>query len=226
METATPMHIGIIMDGNRRWAASRGLSKLEGHRAGSDKLKETVRFVRAQGITHFVVYAFSTENWNRDPAEVSYLMDLFHELIQKEMRELGKEGVRVCFVGQRDRFSGNLQQSMNDVEEETAQNDSITLWICLSYGGRAEIVAAARAVIASGEDMTEETLSHNLWTKEMPDPDLLIRTGGEKRLSGFLPWQSIYSELFFTDSFWPDFTKEEFDAILAEFAGRERRRGK
>lgn len=224
--SSTPACVGIIMDGNRRWAKARGLSTLEGHRAGSDKLKETVRFVRSRGIAHFAVYAFSTENWNRDPGEVSYLMDLFHELIQKEMLELGKEGVRVRFAGQRDRFSPNLQQSMLEIEKETEQNDAITLWICLSYGGRAEIVAATRAAAAAGEEITEETLTKHLWTAEMPEPDIIIRTGGEKRLSGFLTWQSIYSELFFSDSFWPDFSKEEFDAILAEFAQHERRRGK
>jgi undecaprenyl diphosphate synthase len=217
--------VGVIMDGNRRWAKARGLSTLEGHRAGMEKLKDTVRFFRSKNIKHLAVYAFSTENWNRDPAEVSYLMDLFRESIQKEMEELGKEGVRIRFAGQNGRFSEGLQKSMDTLEKETEQNDAITLWICLSYGGRAEIVAAARAAAQSG-DITEETLSHNLWTAGMPDPDIIIRTGGVVRLSGFLSWQSVYSELFFSDTLWPDFTNEEFEAILAEFAQRERRRGK
>lgn len=217
--------VGIIMDGNRRWAKARGLPKLEGHRTGADKLKDTVRFVREHGIKHLAVYAFSTENWSREPAEVSYLMDLFRKLVQKEIKELGKEGVRVCFAGQRDRFSPDLQDSMDKSEEETEKNDAITLWICLSYGGRAEIAAAANAAAKSGK-ITEETLAKNLWTAEMPDPDIIIRTGGEKRLSGFLTWQSVYSELFFTDTLWPDFKEEEFNSILAEFAHRERRRGK
>lgn len=221
----TPRCAGIIMDGNRRWAKERGLPKLEGHRAGSERLKETARLTRARDITHLVVYAFSTENWNRDPAEVSYLMDLFRESIQKEMSELGKEGIRIRFAGQRERFSPGLQRAMISVEEKTKQHDSLTLWICLSYGGRAEIATAARAAAEKGE-VTEESLAHHLWTAEMPEPDLIIRTGGEKRLSGFLAWQSVYSELFFTDTYWPDFGEKEFDSILAEFATRERRRGK
>ena len=214
------------MDGNRRWAKAKGLSKLEGHRTGSDKLKDMVRLVRSHGIKHFAVYAFSTENWNREPAEVSYLMELSRELIHKEMSELGKEGVRIRFAGQRERFSAGLQQSMNDIEEETLQNDAITLWCCLSYGGRAEIVAAARAAAAEGGEITEDSLARHLWTAGMPEPDIIIRTGGERRLSGFLTWQSVYSELFFSDTLWPDFKEEEFDSILAEFATRERRNGK
>lgn len=218
--------VGIIMDGNRRWAKAKGLSKLEGHRVGLlETLRNAVRFVRARNIKHLVVYMFSTENWNREPAEVSYLMDLFRESVQKEMKELGTEGVRIRFAGQRERFSASLQQAMNDTEEETLQNDAITLWCCLSYGGRAEIVAASRGA-AEGGEITEDSLARHLWTADMPDPDIIIRTGGEKRLSGFLTWQSVYSELFFSDTLWPDFEKEEFDAILEEFAQRERRRGK
>lgn len=213
------------MDGNRRWAKARGLPNMEGHRTGADKLKDTVRFVREHGIKHLAVYAFSTENWNREPTEVSYLMDLFRELVRKELKKMGEEGVRVRFAGQRGRFSADLQQAIDDVEKETAKNDAVTLWVCLSYGGRAEIVVAANAAAKSGE-ITEETLAKNLWTTEMPEPDIIIRTGGEKRLSGFLTWQSTYSELFFTDTLWPDFTKEEFDSILAGFASRERRNGK
>ena len=218
--------VGIIVDGNRRWAKAKGLSKLEGHRTGSDKLKDMVRLVRSHGIKHFAVYAFSTENWNREPAEVSYLMELSRELIHKEMSELGKEGVRIRFAGQRERFSAGLQQSMNDIEEETLQNDAITLWCCLSYGGRAEIVAAARAAAAEGGEITADSLARHLWTAGMPEPDIIIRTGGERRLSGFLTWQSVYGELFFSDTLWPDFKEEEFDSILAEFATRERRNGK
>lgn len=218
--------VGIIMDGNRRWAKARGLPKFEGHRVGLLKtLRNTIRFVSARSIKHLVVFMFSTENWNREPKEVSYLMDLFRESIQKELKELGEKGVRVRFVGQRERFSPDLQQGMNTVEKETAKNDVITLWCCLSYGGRAEIVAAVRAAAEKGE-VTENSLGEHLWTAGMPDPDIIIRTSGEKRLSGFLPWQSVYSELFFTNTKWPDFTEEEFDSILAEFAQRERRRGK
>lgn len=223
--SSVPACVGIILDGNRRWAKANGVSKLDGHRAGMETLKKTVRFVRDSSIKHLVVYAFSTENWNRDKDEVSYLMDLFREAINKEMMELGKENVRVRFIGQRDRFSDDLRHAMADIEDKTSTNDAITLWVCLSYGGRAEIVAAAKAAAEAGE-VTEETLMQNLWTTGMPDPDIIIRTGGEKRLSNFLPWQAVYSELFFIETLCPDFDKEEFDSILAEFATRERRRGK
>ena len=219
--------VGIILDGNRRWAKEKGLSKLEGHRAGLlEMFRNTVRFVRDRGIKHLVVYMFSTENWNREAAEVSYLMDIFRESIKKEMRELSKENVRIRFAGQRERFSADLQKAMDETERETGGNDAMTLWCCLSYGGRAEIVAASRAAAAAGEEITEETLSRHLWTAGMPDPNIIIRTSGEKRLSNFLPWQSVYSELFFTDTKWPDFSEKEFDSILAEFALRERRNGK
>lgn len=217
--------VGIIMDGNRRWAKARGLPKLEGHRAGVETLKNAVRFIRDRGVKHLAVYAFSTENWNREPAEITYLMDLFRTFVRKEAKELGKEGVRIRVIGQRERFAKDLQELMDSTEKETSQNDAITLWVCLSYGGRAEIVAAANAA-AKGEEITEETLAHNLWTAEMPDPDIIIRTSGENRLSGFLTWHSVYSELFFVDTFWPDFSEKEFDDILAEFATRERRNGK
>jgi undecaprenyl diphosphate synthase len=219
--------VGIIMDGNRRWAKERGLPKLEGHRVGLlETLRDTVKFVHARGIAHLAVYMFSTENWSREEEEVAYLMDLFRESIKKEMNELGKENVRIRFVGQRTRFSKDLQQSMDEVEEETRNNTGLTVWCCLSYGGRAEIVAAAQAAAASGEEITEESLARHLWTEGMPDPDIIIRTSGEQRLSGFLTWQSVYSELFFTNTKWPDFSEAEFDSILSEYAERERRRGK
>lgn len=223
-EATMPTCVGIIMDGNRRWAREHNLPKLEGHRRGADKLKNTIQFVRDRGIKHLAVYAFSTENWNREPTEVSYLMDLFRELVHKELKKMGEEGVRVRFAGQRERFSPDLQQAIDDIEKETEQNDAITLWICLSYGGRAEIVAAASAAAKSGE-ITEDSLSQHLWTTGMPGPDIIIRTGGEKRLSNFLLWQAAYSELFFTDTLWPDFTEEEFDSILAKFASRKRNFG-
>lgn len=224
--SASPVScVGIIMDGNRRWAKAKGLLKLEGHRAGAETLKSVTRVVRDKGIAHLVVYAFSTENWNRESDEVSYLMNLIREYAQKEMQELGKEGIRVRFVGQRERFSADVRDSMDAIEKETAHNTTITLWLCVSYGGRAEIVAAANAATGKGP-ITEESLTQHLWTVGMPDPDIIIRTSGEKRLSGFLTWQSVYSELFFTDTKWPDFNAEEFDSILAEYALRERRRGK
>lgn len=221
-----PVCVGIILDGNRRWAKEKGLPKLEGHRVGFGKLKDTVRCMRARGIQHLAVYLFSTENWNRESTEVAYLMDLFREVMKDELEALGKEGVRVRFVGQRERFSEDIQRLMNEVEKDTAHNSALTLWCCMSYGGRAEIVAAARAAVGAGEEITEESLARHLWTAGMPDPDIIIRTSGEQRLSGFLTWQSVYSELFFIDTKWPDFSEETLDVILAEYAGRERRRGK
>jgi undecaprenyl diphosphate synthase len=222
----TPACIGIIMDGNRRWATEKGLSKLEGHRLGRKALRRAVEFARERGVAHLVVYGFSTENWNRESTEVSYLMDLFSEAIEQEIEDLCKNGVRVRFVGQRERFSKNLQEAMERCESKLSDNATLTLWVCLSYGGRPEIVEAARAAAASGEEISEITLSKHLWTANMPEPDIIIRTGGEKRLSNFLPWQSVYSELFFTDTYWPDFSEQEFDSILTEYAGRERRRGR
>lgn len=226
MKTKIPKCIGIILDGNRRWAKKRGLQTLEGHRVGLLKtLKNTTRWVRDRGIKNLVVFMFSTENWQRDPTEVSYLMDLFHESAIKEIDRLIKDGVRVRFVGQRERFSVDLQEVMDNAERKTANNSSITLWICLSYGGRAEIVEAAKNSAKEGE-ITEKSLAKHLWTSGMPDPDIIIRTGGEKRLSGFLTWQSVYSELFFVKEYWPDFSEKILDSVLTEFRERERRIGK
>lgn len=226
MDTHAPSCIGIILDGNRRWAREQGLPTLEGHRVGLLRtLKNTTLIVRDFGIPHFVVYLFSTENWNREAAEVAYLMDLFREAIHNEMEELRKEGVRVRFVGQRERFAPDLQQSMNDIEKSTQHNTRVTLWCCLSYGGRAEIVEAARNVAKTGEEITEASFAAHLWTAGMPDPDLIIRTGGEHRLSNFLLWQAAYSELFFPKKYWPDFTKEDLADILREYEQRQRRFG-
>jgi undecaprenyl diphosphate synthase len=221
-----PACVGIILDGNRRWAKERGLATLEGHRAGKAALKTAARFIGKRGVRHLVVYAFSTENWNREAEEVSYLLSLFQEVVQEELSELGKEGFRIRFVGQRERFSKELQDAMALVEEKTARNDALTLWVCLSYGSRAEIATAARTLQARGEEITDESLGNALWTAGMPNPDIIIRPGGEKRLSNFLLWQSAYAELFFIDAYWPDFSEKIFDGILAEFAERERRHGK
>lgn len=226
-ESKVPNCVGIILDGNRTWAKNKGLPKLEGHSVGLLKtLKNTTLFVRDAGIKHLVVFMFSTENWSREPAEVSYLMDLFRSSIKKELGELGKEGVRVRFAGQRERFSPDLQGAMINAEKETENNSAITLWACMSYGGRAEITQAAKKVAESGKEITEESIGEHLWTAGMPDPDIIIRTSGQLRLSGFLTWQSIYSELFFTKTLWPDFSKEEFESILKEYTERERRLGK
>ncbi|KND46715.1 MAG: Undecaprenyl diphosphate synthase [Parcubacteria bacterium C7867-006] len=221
-----PNCVGIILDGNRTWAKNKGLPKLEGHRVGLQTLKATTLFVRDAGVKHLVVYMFSTENWGREPLEVSYLLDLFRSSIKNEISELGKEGVRIRFVGQRERFSKDLQEAMESTEKDTENNSGITLWACMSYGGRAEITQAVKSLINSGEEITEENISKNLWTSGMPDPDIIIRTSGQMRLSGFLAWQSIYSELFFIKTLWPDFSKEEFEKILTEYNDREIKLGK
>lgn len=223
---AQPACIGIILDGNRRWAKAQEQHTLEGHRAGLDTLIEVTKWTRDRHIKNLAVFVFSTENWQRGQEEVSYLMDLFREMMVKRLEELKKENVRVRFAGQIDRFAPDMQESMRTMEGETANNTGVTLWACMSYGGRAEIVDAAQKACASGEKITEASLAKHLWTAEMPDPDLIIRTSGEQRLSGFLTWKSVYSEFFFLDTKWPDFSEVELDKVLAEYATRERRRGK
>lgn len=216
--------LGIIMDGNRRYAREHGLSSVEGHRAGFEKLKEVVSWVHDAGIPNLVVFGFSTENWNRDEREVSYLIELLRTGLEAEGRRIGERGGRVKFIGDRTRFPEDVQELMARVEADTAEG-SHTLYLALSYGGRAEIVDAVNRLVASGTSVSEEEFSRALWTADMPDPDLIIRTSGEQRLSGFLPWQGVYAELFFVKSYWPAFSKEEFDAVISEYGERERRYG-
>ena len=224
-----PACIGVIMDGNRRWAKKRGLPPLEGHKKGYETLKETIRWARDAGVQSLIFYAFSTENWNRTAEEVSYLMDIFRAALRDEIETVAGEGARVRFLGTRERLSQDIQGMMSDIEERTKDKKDFTLGIALSYGGRAEILSVARKMCLeqnSEKNIREKDFEKNLWTAGIPDPDIIIRTGGEKRLSNFLPWQSVYSELFFTDTFWPDFSKKEFEKILSEFGERERRRGR
>ncbi len=224
-----PQCVGIIMDGNRRWARARGLPVLEGHRAGGETLKSVVGWARDAGIEHVIFYTFSTENWNRSEEEVSYLLNLIGEFIDKELDHFTKEGGVLHFVGDMSRFSEKLQGILKHAEERTAANPGPHVYFALNYGGRQEILSAVRAIVAEHPDpekITEAYFSKHLQTGDMPDPDILIRTSGEMRLSGFLPWQSVYSELFFTKTLWPDFSHEEFKSILAEFGERDRRHGK
>ena len=219
--------VGVIMDGNRRWAKEKRKPSLEGHRAGYEILAETAVWARNLAIPHLIVYAFSTENWGRSEEEVGYLMGLFRYIVNEQSNRMIKERVRVRFVGQRERFAQDLQDGMVRIEEATAKAYDITLHIALSYGGRAEIVAATNKLLAEKKDLvTEEEFTKNLWSYPMPDPDIIIRTGGDMRLSGFLPWQTVYSEFFFVPTLWPDFSKAEFEGIIEEFHSRERRRGK
>jgi undecaprenyl diphosphate synthase len=226
MDTKTPACIGIILDGNRRWARAQGLPQLVGHQKGFEKFIEAARWVREAGVSHLAVYAFSTENWNRKAEEVSYLMEIFRKMAAQSLQDLTKEGVRVRFLGQRERFAEDIQKHMADAEAMSPKDASFTVWVCLSYGGRAEIIEAAKKMQQSGMEITESSLRGAMWSADMPDPDIIIRTSGEQRLSGFLTWASVYSELFFLDVHWPGFTKDDLARVLAEYAERERRHGK
>ncbi len=213
------------MDGNGRWAASRGLDVAEGHRAGSRALRPVVETAMDVGVASLAVYAFSTENWTRSAEEVSALMEIFGETIDRELHDLAQEGVHTQFVGRRDRAPEWLQEKMAELERATVAARRIHLWIAFDYGGRAEIVEAARRVAESGDEYDEESFARHLYAPEMPDPDLVIRTSGERRISNFLLWQSAYAEYVFTDTLWPDFGPEEFRRALEDYARRRRRFG-
>ncbi|HET6830351.1 MAG TPA: polyprenyl diphosphate synthase [Solirubrobacterales bacterium] len=213
--------VAIIMDGNGRWAAEHGVPVLEGHRRGARTMKERVKDAVELGIRELTVYAFSTENWSRPEAEVSGLMAMFAELILSETPELDDEGVRMRFVGSREGVTPTLIEQMEWAEEETADNDRMTLFVAFNYGGRAEILDAAERYDGGGE----EAFAALLYAPEMSDPDLVIRTSGEQRLSNFLLWQSAYSEFLFSDRLWPDFGRADLEAALHEYASRRRRFG-
>jgi undecaprenyl diphosphate synthase len=220
-----PAAVAIVMDGNSRWAASRGLSVADGHRAGSRALRPIVETSIDLGIESLAVYAFSTENWTRPADEVQALMEIFAETIDRELGDLAKEGVRTRFVGRRDRAPEWLQAKMAELELATANEARLMLWIAFDYGGRAEIVEAARRLAASGDPVDEESFARHLYAPEMPDPDLVVRTSGEVRVSNFLLWQLAYAELVFTEKLWPDFGPEDLRAAAAEYARRRRRFG-
>ena len=221
-----PACIGIILDGNRRWAKEQGLPAFEGHRRGMNNVESIAYAARDLGIQHMAVYTFSTENWTRSKEEVSYLMEIFESTIRERMAKFADEHIAVRFIGQIERFPPSLQDAMRDAEAKNPGEPRLTVWVCLSYGSHAEITHAARAAQEANETITEESLAKHLWTSGMPDPDLIIRTGGEQRLSNFLLWQSAYSELFFLKTHWPAFTKADLEAVLKEYAVRERRMGK
>jgi len=220
-EPAVPRYVAIITDGNGRWAQGKGLSPLHGHEAGADVVKARLRDAARIGIEELTVYSFSTENWTRSPAEVQGLMAMFGDRIDRETPELHDEDVRMRFIGRLDGVSEALQQKMRWAEELTAENGRITLFVAFNYGGRAEIVDAA-ARFTGGD---ESDFARLLYAPDMHDPDLLIRTSGEQRISNYLLWQCAYSEFVFSEALWPDFTTEVFEAALAEYAGRKRRFG-
>jgi len=214
-------YVAIITDGNGRWAQQRGLHVLDGHRAGADVVRERLRDAVEFGVKELTVYSFSTENWTRPRDEVDGLMAMFGERIDRETPELKEEGVRMRFIGRREGISDELTTKMDWAEAETGSNDRITLFVAFNYGGRAEILDAAERYTGGGE----EEFERGLYAPEMHDPDLLIRTSGEQRISNYLLWQCAYSEFVFRDELWPDFSREAFEASLAEYEERQRRFG-
>lgn len=227
-EMKTPYHIGIILDGNRRWAKKNSFSTLKGHKRGLDNLKKIVKHAYKRKVKIITVYAFSTENWNRDEKEVSYLLKLFNSFIKNEVNKLSKEGVKIKFFGRLNDFNLNLQKKIKEAELKTKKNNKGQLNICLSYGGRDEIIRAIKKIIKKEikeTEVTEKLICQNLDSCGLKDPDLIIRTSGEQRLSGFLTWQGVYSELYFSKKYWPEFNENDFDLALEEYSKRKRRFG-
>ncbi len=229
MNESSPQCIGFIMDGNRRWAKSRNLPTLEGHRRGADVFFDTLRFVRDAEIPNAVFYAFSSENWNRSKQEVEYLMNLFIERIDSFNETLenkeAKKKIRVRFIGDLEKFPDKLQAKIKKVETDTSIYTDTTIWIALSYGGRAEIISGVNSAVQNHTIVDEHSFRSLLWSGEMPDTDVIVRTGGEKRLSNFMTWHSVYSELIFIDTLWPDVTKVVLEQVVADYKTRKRNFG-
>lgn len=228
-----PRHVAIIMDGNGRWAQRRSLGRVEGHKRGKDAVETVVETCREIGIEYVTLYAFSTENWQRPPTEVRALMALLQRYLRNELQQMMKKNVRLRAVGDLDRLPPKVRDSLEAVISATRNNTGLTVILALSYGAREELVHAARTLAAavqqgelSPQDITEQHLTQALWTADIPDPDFLIRTSGEFRLSNFLLWQMAYTELYVTDTLWPDFTRDEFLRALANYQSRERRFGR
>lgn len=222
-------HIAIIMDGNRRWAKEKNLPSAMGHKKGVDALKTTLRACKDFGIKYLTVYAFSTENWKRKKEEVDFLMELLAITLTNELAEMHSEGVVISFIGDISKLSDKLQKILANSVETTKNNTGVHLQIAFNYGARDEIVHAVKSIVERGvksEDITEEMISENLYTKNIPDPDLLIRTGGEKRISNYLLWQIAYSEILVTDEYWPEFGRDSLAEAVEEFKNRQRRFGK
>lgn len=221
-----PHHIAIVMDGNGRWASKRFLPRIAGHKQGIDSLKRCVKACAARHVAVLTVFAFSSENWNRPPDEVSGLMDLLILAISREVPQLKADGVRLHFIGDRVGLSEKVKAGLLHAEAQTQDNTRLTLNVCFNYGGRWDIAQAAAKVVQAGLEITEASLSSRLALSHVPDPDLLVRTGDEKRISNFLLWQTAYSELFFSDKLWPDFDEAQLDLAISDYMGRERRFGK
>jgi undecaprenyl diphosphate synthase len=221
-----PHHVAIVMDGNGRWATRRYMPRVAGHKKGMDALRACVRHCGERGVKVLTVFAFSSENWNRPAEEVSSLMELLAVALAREVPQLQAEGVRLHFVGDRSALSDKVRHGLDHAEAATAANSRLVFNVCFNYGGRWDIAQAAQKLASRGEVVTEASLSSAMALAHVPDPDLLIRTGGEQRISNFLLWQCAYSELYFTDRLWPDFDEAAFDEALADYASRERRFGK
>ncbi len=225
-----PYHLGIIMDGNRRYAKERGLASLEGHREGLKNLKKIVSICRKKGVRILTVFAFSTENWNRSRSEVNYLMKLFESVFSKKnIKDLLGQGIRINVLGEEKRFSKKLQEKIKEIKNLTAKNKELVLNIALSYGGRADILESVKKIIQKripAKKISEDLISKNLWTSDMPDPDLIIRTGKEKRISNFLIWQAAYSELYFSHKYWPEFSEKDLNNAFLDYSRRKRNFGK
>ena len=224
-----PRHVAMIMDGNGRWALSRGLPRLAGHKAGTENLRRVIRASVEFGVKYLTIYAFSTENWGRPPEEVRGLMYILEDVIDRELAELNQEGVQLHHIGRLERLSRSLQKKVLHAIELTKNNDHLILNVAFNYGGRDEIVNAIQNIMRDGippEDVTDELVSRYLYTAGVPDPDLIIRTSGELRISNFLIWQAAYSEWYVTPTYWPDFDKDEYRRALETFAQRDRRYGK
>lgn len=223
-----PNHVAIIMDGNGRWANARGLDRLEGHEAGTENIRRILRHAAKRGVRHLTIWAFSTENWRRPEDEVSGLMEILGRALVSETEELHEQGAQLRHIGDLSALAPSLQESVKEAMRLTAGNDRIVLTIAFNYGGRQELIHAMKRMIADGvdpESITEKTVNSYLYMPELPEPDLIIRTSGEYRLSNFLLWQAAYSELFFSPKFWPDFTEDDFDEALSNYTHRERRFG-
>ena len=223
--TAVPHHVAIVMDGNGRWATKRFLPRIAGHKKGVDTLRACVRACSDRGIAVLTVFAFSSENWNRPAEEVSGLMDLLGMALTREVPKLQESGVRLYFVGDRQQLSAKVQTALSQAEADTAHNERMIFNVCFNYGGRWDIAQAAQKLVNSGQAITEMSLDRAMALAHVPDPDLLIRTGGELRISNFLLWQVAYSEMYFSDKLWPDFDGVALDDAIAFFGGRERRFG-
>ena len=224
-----PVHVAIIMDGNGRWAAARGLPRIAGHQAGTENLRRIITAAVEEGIQYLTLYAFSTENWGRPQDEVEGLMHILAEVIDRELEELHQEGVQLRHIGHLDEIAPQLQTKVRNAIELTRRNTRLVLNLAFNYGGRDEIVCAIRQMIAdehSPDEITPELVSRYLFTAGVPDPDLIIRTSGEMRISNFLIWQAAYSEWYITPTLWPDFDREEFHQAIQEFAHRDRRFGR